>query len=101
MVFARDGRAGPGPPRRVQHGLDGRPLRARRQEGGWYRNIAFVPSYNDADMPAQELSKATKEELAPYGIWWGDWAQTSDQWIEQGGSTGGDAAPPTTSPSSM
>ncbi|MCC9704965.1 hypothetical protein E4N62_06680 [Streptomyces sp. MNU76] len=60
--------------------------------GGWYRNIAFVPSYNDSAMGASELKTATKEEVAPYGVWWGDWAQTSDQWIEQGGQTGGDGA---------
>ncbi|MCM3298132.1 trypsin-like serine peptidase [Streptomyces pseudogriseolus] len=63
------------------------------KKGGWYRNIAFVPSYNDSGMPAQEVGGAAKEEVAPYGIWWGDWAQTSDQWIEQGGATGGDGAP--------
>ncbi|MFV0133245.1 trypsin-like serine peptidase [Streptomyces sp. HMX87] len=62
------------------------------KEGGWYRNIAFVPSYNDAGMSTEELQDATKEQVAPYGVWWGDWAQTSDQWIEQGGSTGGDGA---------
>ncbi|BBC32447.1 uncharacterized protein SGFS_037410 [Streptomyces graminofaciens] len=61
--------------------------------GGWYRNIAFVPSYNDSAKTAAELDSATKEEIAPYGVWWGDWAQTSDQWIEQGGATGGDGAP--------
>ncbi|MDW8810713.1 hypothetical protein P1P68_39425 [Streptomyces scabiei] len=61
--------------------------------GGWYRNIAFVPSYNDSGRSASELRTATKEEVAPYGVWWGDWAQTSDQWIEQGGQTGGDGAP--------
>ncbi|MBD9729531.1 trypsin-like serine peptidase [Streptomyces caniscabiei] len=63
------------------------------KSGGWYRNIAFVPSYNDSAMAASELKTATKEEVAPYGVWWGDWAQTSDQWIEQGGQTGGDGAP--------
>ncbi|MFE7842666.1 trypsin-like serine peptidase [Streptomyces sp. NPDC057474] len=63
------------------------------KSGGWYRNIAFVPSYNDSGMSASELQTATKEEVAPYGVWWGDWAQTSDQWIEQGGQTGGDGAP--------
>jgi V8-like Glu-specific endopeptidase len=63
------------------------------KKGGWYRNIAFVPSYNDAGKSVQELETATKEEVAPYGVWWGDWAQTSDQWIEQGGQTGGDGAP--------
>lgn len=63
------------------------------KKGGWYRNIAFVPSYNDTGMSGKELEKATKEEIAPHGVWWGDWAQTSDQWIEQGGATGGDGAP--------
>ncbi|MGW3728674.1 trypsin-like serine peptidase [Streptomyces sp. NPDC000851] len=62
------------------------------KKGGWYRNIAFVPSYNDAAMSAAELQSATKEEVAPYGVWWADWVQTSDQWIEQGGATGGDGA---------
>ncbi|MER6530114.1 hypothetical protein [Streptomyces sp. NPDC001508] len=62
------------------------------KKGGWYRNIAFVPSYNDKGMTNEELQSATKEQIAPYGIWWGDWAQTSQQWIEQGGETGGDGA---------
>ncbi|MBQ1099251.1 hypothetical protein KBY55_25140 [Streptomyces sp. b94] len=62
------------------------------KKGGWYRNIAFVPSYNDAGKSTAELQNASKEEVAPYGVWWGDWAQTSDQWIEQGGATGGDGA---------
>ncbi|WAU84482.1 hypothetical protein O1Q96_35195 [Streptomyces sp. Qhu-G9] len=62
------------------------------KKGGWYRNIAFVPSYNNDAMSATEITGATKEEVAPYGVWWGDWAQTSDQWIEQGGATGGDGA---------
>jgi V8-like Glu-specific endopeptidase len=61
--------------------------------GGWYRNTAFVPSYNDAGMSADKLQTATREEVAPYGVWWADWAKTSDQWIAQGGPTGGDGAP--------
>ncbi|GAB2939943.1 trypsin-like serine peptidase [Streptomyces heilongjiangensis] len=63
------------------------------KSGGWYRNIAFVPSYNDSGLSAAQLPTATKEQVAPYGMWWGDWAQTSDQWIEQGGQKGGDGAP--------
>ncbi|MDX3691886.1 hypothetical protein PV726_16375 [Streptomyces europaeiscabiei] len=63
------------------------------KSGGWYRNIAFVPSYNDSGMSASEQQTASKEQVAPYGVWWGDWAQTSDQWIEQGGQSGGDGAP--------
>ncbi|MYX72550.1 hypothetical protein [Streptomyces sp. SID3915] len=63
------------------------------KEGGWYRNIAFVPSYNDSGLSTAELDSASKEQVAPYGVWWGQWAQTSDQWIAQGASTGGQGAP--------
>ncbi|MBD0843916.1 MULTISPECIES: trypsin-like serine peptidase [unclassified Streptomyces] len=62
------------------------------KSGGWYRNIAFVPSYNNDGMETAQLENATREQVAPYGVWWGDWVQTSDQWIEQGGATGGDGA---------
>ena len=63
------------------------------KEGGWYRNIAFVPSYNDNGQARRRAGERHQEEVAPYGVWWGDWAQTSDQWIEQGGATGGQGAP--------
>ncbi|MBW5484454.1 trypsin-like serine peptidase [Streptomyces bambusae] len=61
--------------------------------GGWYRNIAFVPSYNNAGKTAAQLKGAKRDQVAPYGVWWSDWAQTSDQWIAQGGPTGGQGAP--------
>ncbi|MGW1885418.1 trypsin-like serine peptidase [Streptomyces sp. NPDC001970] len=63
------------------------------KEGGWFRNIAFVPSYNNDAKSAAEQGKPTKEEIAPFGVWWGDWAQTSEQWISQGAATGGQGAP--------
>ncbi|MEV0494841.1 trypsin-like serine peptidase [Streptomyces atratus] len=63
------------------------------KEGGWYRNIAFVPSYNNSGLSLAELKNAPKEKIAPYGVWWGQWAQTSDQWIADGGPTGGQGAP--------
>ncbi|GAA4897815.1 trypsin-like serine peptidase [Streptomyces coeruleoprunus] len=63
------------------------------QNGGWYRNIAFVPSYNDKGLSTAELEKASREDVAPYGVWWGDWAQTSEQWINEGGPVGGKGAP--------
>lgn len=62
------------------------------KKGGWYRNIAFVPSYNDSGRTAAQLRGATRDEVAPYGVWWADWVKTSQQWIEQGGETGGDGA---------
>ncbi|MEU6284645.1 hypothetical protein [Streptomyces sp. NPDC047028] len=63
------------------------------KKGGWYRNIAFVPSYNNAGKSAAQLQGATKSEVAPYGVWWADGAMTSQQWIDQGGETGGQGAP--------
>ncbi|MFI9626222.1 trypsin-like serine peptidase [Streptomyces sp. NPDC052042] len=63
------------------------------KKGGWYRNIAFVPSYNNEGLPTAALKAATREQIAPYGVWWGQWAQTSDQWISQGSSVGGQGAP--------
>ncbi|MGW2300792.1 trypsin-like serine peptidase [Streptomyces sp. NPDC001809] len=63
------------------------------KKGGWYRNIAFVPSYNDSALSTSALEQATREQIAPYGVWWADWVKTSDQWIAQGASTGGAGAP--------
>ncbi|MFI1657415.1 trypsin-like serine peptidase [Streptomyces sp. NPDC020472] len=63
------------------------------KQGGWYRNIAFVPSYNDSALETSALEKATRQQIAPYGVWWADWVKTSDQWIAEGASTGGAGAP--------
>ncbi|MGP4000794.1 trypsin-like serine peptidase [Streptomyces sp. 8N706] len=63
------------------------------KNGGWYRNIAFVPSFNDNGASADQLNSAPREQVAPYGVWWADWASTSDQWISQGAATGGSGAP--------
>ncbi|MFF1283750.1 trypsin-like serine peptidase [Streptomyces sp. NPDC058299] len=62
------------------------------KKGGWYRNIAFVPSYNDQGRSAAELENAGRSEAAPYGVWWADAAKTSQQWISEGGATGGNGA---------
>ncbi|MGW2864217.1 trypsin-like serine peptidase [Streptomyces sp. SDr-06] len=61
--------------------------------GGWYRNIAFVPSYNDQGKSAAALNNAQPQEVAPYGVYWADWASTSGEWIKDGGPTGGTGAP--------
>ncbi|GHH26872.1 trypsin-like serine peptidase [Streptomyces lanatus] len=62
------------------------------QGGGWYRNIAFVPAYNDLGKSEAELGSATNAEIAPYGNWWADWVSTSNEWIQGGSETGGDGA---------
>ncbi|MYS24527.1 hypothetical protein GA0115240_165112 [Streptomyces sp. DvalAA-14] len=61
--------------------------------GGWYRNVAFVPSYDDGGLDAGALKGASRDVLAPYGVWWADWASTSDQWIASGSESGGSGSP--------
>ncbi|MFF5337340.1 trypsin-like serine peptidase [Streptomyces sp. NPDC013181] len=61
--------------------------------GGWYRNIVFVPAYNDQGRSAAQLEHAQQREIAPYGAYWADWASTSGEWIKDGGPTGGEGAP--------
>ncbi|WP_406302663.1 hypothetical protein OHA61_09380 [Streptomyces sp. NBC_00885] len=63
------------------------------QAGGWYRNIVFVPAYNDKGKSAAQLANAQPQEIAPYGSYWADWASTSNEWISAGGPTGADGAP--------
>ncbi|MEU3223140.1 hypothetical protein ABZ695_08255 [Streptomyces sp. NPDC006976] len=62
-------------------------------EGGWYRNIVFVPAYNDKGRSAAALKNAQPQEIAPYGAYWADWVSTSGEWITNGGPTGGEGAP--------
>ncbi|MFC5219568.1 trypsin-like serine peptidase [Streptomyces coerulescens] len=56
-------------------------------EGGWYRNVIFVPSFNDTGLTGSALQSATEEQLAPYGTWWATEAATSQQWMDGGGET--------------
>lgn len=60
--------------------------------GGWYRNISFVPSYNDSGLSAEETYEASLAELAPYGIWWAEYVSTTQYWIDNGSTTGGDGS---------
>lgn len=60
--------------------------------GGWYRNIMFVPAYNNTGKSSDALSNAQPQEIAPYGQYWADWVATSNEWIGDGGPTGGDGA---------
>jgi V8-like Glu-specific endopeptidase len=61
-------------------------------DGGWYRNIVFVPAYNDLGKSAAQLNNAGPAEIAPYGNWWADWVSTSNEWIQGGSETGGAGA---------
>ncbi|MFF2518232.1 trypsin-like serine peptidase [Streptomyces sp. NPDC058086] len=61
--------------------------------GGWYRNIVFVPSYNNDGLSGRARQYASLDRIAPFGTWWADWAQTSSEWISEGAATGGAGAP--------
>jgi hypothetical protein len=63
------------------------------KNGGWYRNIAFVPAYNDRGRQPADLRNAAAREVAPYGSFWADWVMTSGEWISQGGPQGAAGAP--------
>ncbi|MET9373501.1 trypsin-like serine peptidase [Streptomyces sp. NPDC003035] len=56
------------------------------QQGGWYRNITFVPAYNDLGKSPSALRNAQPHQEAPYGQYWADWAVTSNEWINRGGT---------------
>lgn len=55
--------------------------------GGWYRNVVFVPSFNDKGMTGSALKTASRQQLAPYGTWWATKAGTTQQWIDGGGES--------------
>lgn len=66
------------------------------KQGGWFRNIVFVPDFLDtgANLDGFDASAPQRaSEVAPFGTWWADLAQTSQQWINTGASKGGSGAP--------
>ncbi|MDQ0776759.1 hypothetical protein QF026_005225 [Streptomyces aurantiacus] len=61
--------------------------------GDWYRNVVFVPSYNnEGQPPAAESTNSGTSRIAPLGVWWADRAAVAPEWIAQGGPTGGAGA---------
>ncbi|MFG3348524.1 trypsin-like serine peptidase [Streptomyces sp. NPDC048018] len=56
------------------------------KKGGWYRNITFVPAFNDLGKSPAALRNAQPHEVYPYGQYWADWAVTSGEWIQSGGT---------------
>lgn len=62
-------------------------------EGGWMRNLVFVPSYNNNGVPLNEVSSSPSSNISPYGVWWADWTQTSSEWIENGTHVAGAGHP--------
>jgi V8-like Glu-specific endopeptidase len=62
--------------------------------GGWFRNVMFVPAYNHDNLPEERLesSDLTIEEIAPFGLWWTTYVGTTTYWQNNGADMGGDGA---------
>ncbi|WP_159769240.1 trypsin-like serine peptidase [Streptomyces sp. HM190] len=62
--------------------------------GGWYRNIAFVPSFNNTAKLniSQASANYRASNVSPYGLFWADWATTSGSWIKGGSASQGTVA---------
>lgn len=61
-------------------------------EGGWYRNIVFVPHFNSKGLSLEQIKGTTLEEHAPQGVWWAKQARTTPYWIDNGGPNAHGAA---------
>ncbi|WP_103503158.1 MULTISPECIES: serine protease [unclassified Streptomyces] len=62
-------------------------------EGGWFRQVMFVPAYNNngEDFASQE-AEMPFEDIAPFGLWWASDVATTDYWIDNGTMQGGNGA---------
>ncbi|MFI7498788.1 trypsin-like serine peptidase [Streptomyces sp. NPDC049687] len=63
------------------------------REGGWFRNISFVPSFGARGKSTAAFSSGSGTRLAPLGHWWADGAATSDEWRAEGTVADGAGAP--------
>ncbi|MFD9817088.1 trypsin-like serine peptidase [Streptomyces sp. NPDC059080] len=59
------------------------------KNGGWYRNMMFVPNFNRNGASAAEMKTAPFEDRVPAGKWWADDMATSSEWIKDGGAVPG------------
>ncbi|MCT2590594.1 hypothetical protein LHJ74_11860 [Streptomyces sp. N2-109] len=60
--------------------------------GGWFRNIMFVPAYNNNGLSASQVNGAQQNQVYPYGQFWVEWIQTTDYWMKNGAESGGGGA---------
>ncbi|WP_407549491.1 hypothetical protein QOM21_10175 [Streptomyces sp. Pv4-95] len=59
------------------------------KNGGWYRNMMFVPNFNRTGQTADKMKTTPFEDRVPSGKWWADDMATSNQWIKAGGAVPG------------
>ncbi|WP_329538506.1 hypothetical protein OG568_60950 (plasmid) [Streptomyces sp. NBC_01450] len=61
--------------------------------GTWYRNIVFVPSYNNEALSRVSSADRGSRRISPLGVWWADRASVSPGWAREGEASGGAGAP--------
>ncbi|MFC5220333.1 trypsin-like serine peptidase [Streptomyces coerulescens] len=61
--------------------------------GDWFRNIVFVPSYNDLALDGWARQAADQDRIAPFGTWWADGAEVAPEWVAEGAPSGGAGSP--------
>ncbi|MFE7441333.1 trypsin-like serine peptidase [Streptomyces chartreusis] len=61
--------------------------------GDWFRNIVFVPSYNNLGLEGAARQSAGEDRIAPCGTWWATWAETAPEWVPEGSPSGGGSSP--------
>ncbi|MER6046960.1 hypothetical protein ABT168_05745 [Streptomyces sp. NPDC001793] len=59
------------------------------KNGGWYRNMMFVPSFNRTGVPETQMKNTPFQDRVPEGKWWADDVSTSQEWIKGGGDVPG------------
>ncbi|MFD0304057.1 trypsin-like serine peptidase [Streptomyces sp. NPDC127119] len=60
--------------------------------GVFYRNIVFVPSYNNKALSGVSSADRDTREISPLGVWWADRASVSTGWAREGEEIGGAGA---------
>ncbi|MGW0872154.1 trypsin-like serine peptidase [Streptomyces sp. NPDC002740] len=60
--------------------------------GGFYRNIVFVPSYNNEALSGVSGADTDTRQISPLGVWWADRAGVSTGWAREGEEVGGAGA---------
>jgi hypothetical protein len=61
--------------------------------GDWFRNIVFVPSYNNLGLEGTARQSAGEDRIAPFGTWWATEAEVAPEWVSEGSSSGGGGSP--------
>ncbi|MFJ3674015.1 trypsin-like serine peptidase [Streptomyces sp. NPDC090106] len=62
------------------------------RSGAFYRNIVFVPSFNNEALSTAGGTATDTREISPLGVWWADRAAVSTGWAREGEEIGGAGA---------